>query len=257
MDLSSTCFINSSLSFKGRVQSNPVIELKDVWKVYKLGKVEVPALRGVSLKIKQGEFVAITGASGSGKSTMMNLVGCLDKPTKGSLFLDGRNIASMGESRLAVIRGKKIGFIFQQFNLIPTLSALDNVMLPMEFQDMPSFESHERAKRLLESVGLKGRLHHRPNELSGGEAQRVAIARSLSTNPEVILADEPTGNLDSITGQTIIEYLSELHEKEGKTVVMVTHDIHLVKYAKRIIQLKDGKIEKETNNLRAIGGNKK
>lgn len=233
-----------------------IIRLEDVWKIYPMGKnVKVEALRGVSLTVYSGEFVAITGASGSGKSTMMNLVGCLDKPTRGKIFLDEKNISSLRESRLAEIRGKKIGFIFQQFNLIPTLTALENVMLPMEFQNAPSSKIKERAKNILEQVGLKDRMHHRPAELSGGQAQRVAMARSLANNPEVILADEPTGNLDSTTGKYIMDLLCTLHEKEGKTVVMVTHDIHLVKYAKRIVQLKDGRVEKEFQGLESYRRN--
>lgn len=238
-------------------KSKVIIELKDVWKIYKMGKVELPALSGVSLKIHQGEFVAITGASGSGKSTMMNIIGCLDKPTKGHVYLDGRDIVTMGESRLSMIRGKKIGFIFQQFNLIPTLSALENVMLPMEFQDNSVTKSRERAKNILESVGLHGRSHHKPTELSGGEAQRVAIARSLANDPEVILADEPTGNLDSKTGQYILSYLSDLHEKQGKTIIMVTHDLNLVQYAKRVVKLKDGNIEEDTYAHNKIRRDKK
>ncbi len=219
-----------------------VIELKDVWKTYPMGEVEVHALRGTSLKIKKGEFVAITGASGSGKSTMMHLVGCLDKPSKGAVYLEGQNISSLSESKLAEIRGKKIGFIFQQFNLIPTLTALENVTLPMEFQDNSTNDANNRAKKILEAVELGERIYHKPTELSGGQAQRVAIARSLINNPEVVLADEPTGNLDSKTGQYIMNFLCDLHKKEGKTIIMVTHDIGLVKYAKRIIKLKDGKI---------------
>lgn len=234
-----------------------IIRLEDVWKIYKMGEVDVTALKGINLSIKRGEFVAITGASGSGKSTMMHLVGCLDKPTKGKIFLDNKDISSLSESRLAEIRGKKIGFVFQQFNLIPTLTALENVMLPMEFQNLSISKIKERAKRLMEQVGLKDRMNHKPTELSGGQAQRVAIARSLANNPEVILADEPTGNLDSKTGQYIMNFLCEMHEKEGKTVVMVTHDIDLVNFAKRIVKLKDGQIDKDGYIKKNIGGIKK
>lgn len=222
-----------------------------------MGEVKVEALRGVSLKIYNGEFVAITGPSGSGKSTMMNVVGCLDNPTKGKIYLDEKDISSLSESMLAEIRGKKIGFVFQQFNLIPTLTALENVMLPMEFQNMPSSKIKERAKKIMDQVGLKDRMYHRPTELSGGQSQRVALARSLANNPEVILADEPTGNLDSKTGQYIMNLLCDLHEKEGKTIVIVTHDVYLVNYAKRIIKLKDGQIEKESQSSKTIGGIKK
>lgn len=228
---------------------NTIIKLENVNKTYQIGDVQVPALNGVSLEVRQGEFLAITGASGSGKSTMMNLVGCLDKPTKGDIYLGNKDISSLSESNLAEIRGRKIGFIFQQFNLIPTITALENVILPMEFQNNTSTnETKERAKKLLELVGLKNRLNHKPTELSGGEQQRVAIARSLANNPDVILADEPTGNLDSKTGEYIINFLCKLHKQEKKTIIMVTHDTKLVKYAERIIILKDGKIEKEIHN---------
>ncbi len=237
--------------------SKQIIRLEDVWKIYPMGEVTVEALRGVSLKIYNGEFVAITGASGSGKSTMMNLVGCLDMPTKGKIYLDEKDISSLRESSLAEIRGKKVGFVFQQFNLIPTLTALENVMLPMEFQNMHSSKIKERAKKIMEQVGLKDRMYHRPTELSGGQSQRVALARSLANNPEVILADEPTGNLDSKTGQYIMNLLCDLHDKEGKTVIIVTHDVYLVNYAKRVIKLKDGQIEGEFQSSKTIGGIKK
>lgn len=229
-------------------EGRTIIQLNNVWKTYKMGEVYVHALRGVSLQIKKGEFVAITGPSGSGKSTMMNVVGCLDVPSKGTIILEGKDISKLSESTLAEIRGQKIGFIFQQFNLIPTLSALDNVILPTEFQDNFGNNKKERAKKLLELVDLKDRMYHTPTELSGGQAQRVAIARSLANDPDVILADEPTGNLDSKTGEYIMDFLCRLHREEGKTVVMVTHDNRLVNYAKRIIKLKDGQIEKEIYN---------
>jgi len=230
------------------MEDNTIIELKDVWKTYQMGEVKVHAIRGINLKIKKGEFVAITGASGSGKSTMMHLVGCLDTPSQGSILLENNNISLLSESRLAEIRGKKIGFIFQQFNLIPNLNALENVMLPIEFQNNLNNRIKERAKKLLELVGLKDRMHHKPTEMSGGQAQRVAIARSLANDPEIILADEPTGNLDSKTGQYIIDFLCNLHKKDDKTIIMVTHDLELVKYAKRVIKLKDGRIENEIHN---------
>ena len=219
-----------------------IITLKDVWKTYTMGEVEVNALKGVSLNINQGDFLAITGSSGSGKSTMMNLVGCLDLPTKGNIHLDNKDISKLHESELAQIRGKKIGFIFQQFNLIPNLTALENVMLPLEFQDMAVEAARKRAADLLNIVGLGDRMHHLPSQLSGGEQQRVAIARALSNNPEVILADEPTGNLDSKSGSDVISLLEELWKKEGKTIIMVTHDLKLAERAKRKIQLKDGQI---------------
>lgn len=219
-----------------------IIKLDNVWKIYKMGEVEVPALRGLNLEIKEGEFVAIMGPSGSGKSTSMNMVGCLDVPTKGNVYLDSKNISHMTESDLAQIRGRKIGFIFQQFNLIQTLTALENVALPMIFQNTTSEQRTRKATELLEMVELKDRMNHKPSELSGGEQQRVAIARSLANNPDVILADEPTGNLDSKTGDSVIDFLCRLHVAQGKTIVMVTHDSHVAQSAERIEYLKDGTI---------------
>ena len=219
-----------------------IIELKDVWKTYTMGENQVHALRGLNLRVHEGEFLSIMGPSGSGKSTSMNMIGCLDIPTKGNILLDGINIASLHESDLAQIRGRKIGFIFQKFNLIGTLSAKENVMLPMIFQGIPEVERHRRAKELLELVDLGDRLDHRPGELSGGQQQRVAIARALAVEPAVILADEPTGNLDSTTGANVIEFLRKLHEEKGTTVVMVTHDEHVAKNADRVEYLKDGQI---------------
>jgi len=222
-----------------------IIELKDVYKIYKMGKVDVPALQGVSLIIKQKDFLAIMGPSGSGKSTLMYLVGVLDIPTSGKIFLDGKDISKMPESTLAQIRGRKIGFVFQRFNLIPTLTALENVTLPMAFQRVSEAKRLARAKELLDLVGLKERMHHRPNELSGGEQQRVAIARALSNDPEVILADEPTGNLDSKTGDQIMKLLVDLHKKEKKTIIVVTHDADIARYADKKVVLKDGKVLKD------------
>lgn len=220
----------------------PLIELKNVWKTYRMGVALVHALRGVSLRILPGEFVAIQGPSGSGKSTMMNLVGCLDVPSKGEIFLEGQNIRELDESRLAQVRGRRIGFIFQKFNLIETLTAVENVMLPMTFQGVRDVVRRNRAEELLGRFGLSERLHHRPNELSGGQQQRVAICRSLALDPAVILADEPTGNLDSKTGKEVIEFLRELHEHQGKTIILVTHDDSLAKKADRVELLKDGLI---------------
>jgi putative ABC transport system ATP-binding protein len=228
----------------------PIIELKDVWKIYIMGEAEVIALKGMDLVVKKGEFVSIMGPSGSGKSTAMNMIGCLDIPTKGSIMLDGKDISKMKESDLAQIRGKKIGFIFQQFNLIPTLTALENVMLPMIFQEIAKSERLAKAKELLKLVQLDDRMYHKPSELSGGQQQRVAIARSLANNPEVILADEPTGNLDSKTGETVMDFLKKFHEKEGKTIIMVTHDEDIAKNADRIEYLKDGSIIKTMKNDR-------
>ncbi|MFH1505652.1 MAG: ABC transporter ATP-binding protein [archaeon] len=221
-----------------------IIELKDVWKIYEMGDVKVEALRGLTLTVNRCDFVAIMGPSGSGKSTAMNMVGALDIPTKGKIFLSGKDISEMPESKLAQIRGKKIGFIFQKFNLINTLSALENVMLPMTFQNIPAAERKEKAKKLLEGVDLGDRINHRPNELSGGQQQRVAIARALANDPEVILADEPTGNLDSKTGENVMQFLQRLHKDKGTTVVMVTHDINVAKHAQRIEHLLDGTIVK-------------
>ena len=211
-----------------------------------MGKVKVNALRGLNLEIRKGEFVAIMGPSGSGKSTAVNMVGALDIPTKGKIYLEKHDISKLPESDLAQIRGKKIGFIFQQFNLINTLSALENVTLPMIFQDIGRDERLETGKNLLQMVGLQERIDHKPTELSGGEQQRVAIARSLANDPEVVLADEPTGNLDSKTGQMVIKFLEGLNKK-GKTIIMVTHDTNVAKHAHRIEFLKDGKIIKRIN----------
>lgn len=221
---------------------NTIIELRDVWKTYPMGEVQVHALRGINLQIKKGEFVSIQGPSGSGKSTSMFMVGCLDVPTKGQVFLDNRDISTFTESDLAQIRGKKIGFIFQQFNLLPTLSAIENVELPMIFQDIPEKTRLKKAQFLLKMVGLEERMTHKPTQLSGGEMQRVAIARALTNDPQVLLADEPTGNLDSKTGEEIMRFLNNLHKKEKRTIVMVTHDKNIAKHAERQINLKDGQV---------------
>ncbi len=221
-----------------------LVALENVWKIYELGENKVYALKGLDLKINRGEFVAVTGPSGSGKSTAMNMIGALDVPSKGTIYLDGHNIAKMAESNLAQIRGKKIGFIFQQFNLINSLTALENVMLPMTFQNISAEERQSRAAEMLSMVGLGERMDHRPTQLSGGQQQRVAIARALSGDPEMILADEPTGNLDSKTGETVITFLKKLHREKGKTIVMVTHDPNVAKAADRIEFLKDGEIVK-------------
>ena len=222
-----------------------IIELRDVWKIYKMGKVDVNALRGMNFRVKRNEFVSIMGPSGSGKSTAVNMVGCLDIPTKGDVYLEGKNIAHLSESSLAQIRGRKIGFVFQTFNLIPTLTAKENIILPMIFQGIPADKREKRADKLLRLVQLEGRMNHKPTELSGGEQQRVAIARSLANDPNVILADEPTGNLDSKTGRIVMNFLKDLNKKEGKTIVMVTHDAELAKHADRIAYLKDGVIVKQ------------
>jgi len=222
------------------VKDNVIIELKEVWKTYHMGEVPVHALRGMSLKIKKGEFVAVLGPSGSGKSTAMSMIGCLDLPSKGHVYLEHQDISKLTESDLAQIRGKKIGFIFQRFNLLSTLTARENVELPMIFQGVPIDKRELVAKELLTDVGLKERMEHRPTQLSGGEMQRVAIARALSNNPEVVLADEPTGNLDSKTGQEIMKVLTELHKKYKRTIIMVTHDKSVAKFADRQVFLQDG-----------------
>jgi len=219
------------------------LELRDVWKIYDLGKIKIEVLRGVSLEIDYRDFTVILGPSGSGKSTLLNMVSCLDTPTRGKVFLEGKDVSSHNEDDLAQIRGKKIGFVFQQFNLLPHLSALQNVTLPMVFQGISGEEREKRAKELLSSVGLKERIDHKPAELSGGERQRVAIARSLVNNPEIIVADEPTGNVDSKTGDTIMQILKDLNENKKRTVIVVTHDTELKSFANRIIKIKDGKID--------------
>jgi len=218
-----------------------ILKLENVWKIYKMGDVEVPALKGVSVEIKKGDFVAIIGASGSGKSTMMNLIGCLDTPTKGTVYLKSQDISKISESRLAELRGNAIGFIFQQYNLIPSITAFDNVKLPLEFLEYSDSEAEKITREILTQVGLGDKMFNRPTQLSGGQQQRVSIARSLATNPEIILADEPTGALDSTTGKEVLDTLHQLWKK-GKTIILVTHDLKLAKYAHTTIELKDGKI---------------
>jgi putative ABC transport system ATP-binding protein len=224
----------------------PVIELKDVWKVYKMGDVRVNALQGLSVEFYEGEFVSIVGPSGSGKSTSMNMIGCLDVPTRGHIYLYGQDIEHLGESELAQIRGRRIGFVFQKFNLIGTLTALENVMLPMMFQNVAREDAEKRAEELLAKVGLGDRVNHRPNEMSGGQQQRVSIARALANDPDIILADEPTGNLDSVSGKLVFDLLQGLHD-EGKTLILVTHEPELARKAKRMCTLKDGKVLKIEN----------
>ena len=229
-----------------------LIDLENVWKVYRMGEVEVPALQGVTVQIKKGDFVAVIGASGSGKSTMMNLIGCLDLPSKGSVYLKSRDIARLTESDLASLRGKSIGFVFQQYNLIPSITAFENVMLPMEFQNMDEERAFRRAKEILDLVGLSDKLDHLPTQLSGGQQQRVSIARSLAADPEVILADEPTGALDTVNGKQILDMLIGLWKEKGKTVVMVTHDMDLAKHARTIIELKDGRVFSIRENKKGV-----
>jgi putative ABC transport system ATP-binding protein len=214
-----------------------VITLRDITKTYRLDGIEVPALRGVSLEIEAGEWLAIMGPSGSGKSTLMNIIGCLDTPTSGTYILDGIDISSLNDDRLAEIRSRKLGFVFQSYNLLPRATALENAELPMVYSHTPN--RRRRAIEALTRVGLADRLHHRPNQLSGGQQQRVAIARSLVNNPPVLLADEPTGNLDSKSGREIMDILRELHG-QGLTLVLVTHDPNIAAQAQRIVRLHDG-----------------
>lgn len=216
-----------------------VITLKDVRKIYQLGETEVEALRGSDVDIEEGEFVAVMGPSGSGKSTLMNMIGALDVPTTGEVSVDGEKIAGMTEDELALLRSRKIGFIFQEFNLINSMNAWQNVALPMLFRGKSKTERKERAIKLLEDVGLGDRTEHRPSELSGGQRQRVSIARSLANDPEIVLADEPTGNLDTETGENIMNLLTDLNDR-GKTIIMVTHDPNDAEYADRTIQIVDG-----------------
>ncbi len=228
-------------------KSEILIKLKDVEKHYRIGEKNiVKAVDGISISIKKGDFVAVMGPSGSGKSTCMNLIGSLDVPTKGTIHLGGENISYLSESDLAELRGMQIGFIFQQFNLIPNLTVKENVMLPMDFQRISGREKEEIAEEILEKIGLEERMDFYPNQLSGGQQQRVAIARALANNPEVILADEPTGNLDTKTGQKVMDFLEELN-KEGKTIIMVTHDPNLAnEHADIVYWLIDGKVQKIT-----------
>jgi putative ABC transport system ATP-binding protein len=232
------------------MKQETLIKIDGAWKKYDMGEVEpLIVLQNINLNIGRGEFVAITGPSGSGKSTMLNIVGALDMPSWGKVYLNGQDVSLMSESSLAVSRGKTIGFIFQQFNLLKNLTALQNVMLPMEAIDVSEKEAKDRAEYLLSSLGLGERLTHKPNQLSGGQQQRVAIARALANNPEIILADEPTGNLDSKTGQFVMDFLGKMNN-EGKTIILITHDIDLVTYAKRVVHIKDGQIEREESNVK-------
>jgi len=230
----------------------PLIKLENVWKIYQLGKVELTVLKEMNLEINRGSFVSIIGPSGSGKSTLLNIIGCLDIPTKGKIFLDGQDIQKLSEDELAKIRGKKIGFVFQQFNLLPNLTAIENVVLPMVFQKIPEEKRFGRAKKLLEMVGLGERIFHKPAELSGGEQQRVAIARALANNPEMLIADEPTGNLDSKSGEMIMEILKELYQKGERTIIVVTHDLQIASFSKEIVHIKDGQIVSDHEAMKKV-----
>ena len=221
-----------------------VIEAKDLCKVYKLGEVEVKALCEVSLNIKRGEVLAIMGPSGSGKSTLMNLLGCLDRPTSGKYYLDGELVSHLNDDQLADIRNRKVGFVFQNFNLLSRMTALANVELPLRYAGITD-NGHKRGKEAMEQVGLSNRMNHRPMELSGGQQQRVAIARALINHPSIIMADEPTGNLDSKSGREIMDLLVDLNKNSGTTLILVTHDPNIADRAKRVIHLYDGQIEKD------------
>jgi len=222
----------------------PLIKLENVWKKYQMGKLELVVLKDVSLEIAHNSFTVIMGASGSGKSTLLHIVSCLDTPTKGDVFLDGQNISKLSQDKLAEIRSKKIGFVFQQFNLLSHLNAFENVAFPMIFQGTRELKRRERAKDILTQVDLADRITHKPTELSGGQQQRVAIARALANNPEIIVADEPTGNVDSKTGKQIMEILINLHKTEKRTIIIVTHDVDIANYAENVINIKDGEIIK-------------
>lgn len=221
-----------------------MLEIKKIKKIYQMGKVKVEALRGVSFYIDKGEFVAIMGPSGSGKSTLMHIIGCLDKPTEGSFIIGGKDVSKLNDDRLAEIRNKRIGFVFQQFNLLSRTSILHNVEIPLIYAGLKSKQRRNLAMQALESVGLGDRVKHKPNEISGGEKQRAAIARALVNDPLIILADEPTGNLDTKTGEEIMKIFYKLHQ-QGHTVIMVTHEAEVARHARRIIHLRDGLIEKD------------
>jgi len=233
------------------MRMNSVISVRNLVKTYFMGANVVNALQGVDLEIKKNEYVALMGPSGSGKSTLMNLIGCLDTPTSGDYILNGSNVSTMDDSELAAVRNKEIGFVFQTFNLLPRLSSLDNVALPLVYAGLSRSERIEKAKHVLEQVGLGDRMDHKPNELSGGQRQRVAVARALVNSPSIILADEPTGNLDSKTSYEIIGLFEEIHSA-GNTIVLVTHEPDIAEFAHRIVRMRDGKVESDAVNPNPI-----
>ena len=226
--------------------SDFVVDAKDLKKVYVMGDVEVHALRGLSIQIERGEVLSIMGPSGSGKSTLMNTLGCLDRPTSGEYYLDGEPVAEMNDDQLADVRNRKVGFVFQSFNLLPRATALSNVELPLRYSSISGKERRERAKAALETVGLGDRIYHRPSELSGGQQQRVAIARALINNPAIVMADEPTGNLDTKSGDEIMDVLLKLNQEMGTTLIIVTHDPEVAEQTKRIVTIRDGVVVEDT-----------
>src|SRR5438105_3404321 len=232
---------------KSDMSANATVRLENIGKTYRTGEVEVPAVRGVSLEIRGGEFVALMGASGSGKSTLMNIIGCLDRPTSGHYFLDGEDVSSLSRDQLADVRNRKLGFVFQSFNLLARTSALENVELPLLYstERLSNAQLRARAERVLEAVGLQGRGEHHPSQLSGGQQQRVAVARALINDPEVLLADEPTGNLDSRTSVEVMDIFQSLNDK-GITIIMVTHEADIAAYARRNVVMRDGLVQKDT-----------
>lgn len=244
--------MRNSAAKQGFLLKDTIIEAKGVSVIYEMGEHKVYALREIDFAVKKGEYVAITGPSGSGKTTLLDVLSCLHSPTEGEVFIKGKSTSQMSSDELAGVRGRTIGFVFQTFNLIPRLTALGNVMLPLWFNNVPIGQRKEIAGQALEEVGLSDRMNHKPNELSGGQKQRVAIARALAVNPDIIVGDEPTGNLDSQSGENVLELLEDLHKKHGKTIMLVTHERYVAERAEKIIHIKDGRItEIETGHKKA------